>query len=224
VAIATHKTERRSPRCDHRGMTLIEAAVSVLIVGVMLVAALTTLAGAAKARFIQQRPSVYQALARQLLAEVMQAAYEDPESSDGFGPEPDEDTTTRADFDDVDDYHGWSADEAQAKDGTPLTGCPPCSRFVKVGLANPSEFGFGVSVGHDDIGLKEIHVYVTDETGNGYVVRGLRCRYSENFGPSAEQANVISWAGIELQTGSGAVQKVHTAVNLVNLPQDIQGG
>jgi len=207
-------------------MTLIEAVISVLIVGVMLVAALSTLAGAAKARVVQETPSNCQALARQLLSEVMQAAYEDPETPGGFGPEMDEDTTTRADFDDVDDYDGWVSSQPEAKDGTPLSGCPKCVRFVEVDMANPYELGIPTMGGGyttwDTVELKEIRVYVRDEAGSWYVARGLRSKFDAHSEQLTEEATVISWVGVDLEIGPDADRKVHAGVNLVNRPQQLQ--
>ena len=219
MAVTIDKTTHGAAR---RGMTLIEAVISVLIVGVMLVAALTTLAGSAKARVVQQVPPTYQALARQLLSEVMQAAYEDPENPGGFGVEADEDTTTRADFDDVDDYHGWTAVPPQAKDGKPLDGYPECARLVQVSMVYPS--GLGVPVTGEGVPLKEIHVYVSDEGGDWYIAQGLRSKYDAHSGQFTEERTVVTWVGIDLEMGAAGDQAVHTGVNLVNQPQEPQGG
>ena len=127
-----HVGRSRPGRCRRRGFTLVEAAVSVLIVGLMLTAALYALGGVGKARAVGLGQGRGMLLAQDLLNEVLRAAYTDPQSPGGWGPEAEENTATRADFDDVDDYLGWSASPPQAKDGTALAGYDGWQRSVAV--------------------------------------------------------------------------------------------
>jgi type II secretory pathway pseudopilin PulG len=102
-----------------RSFTLVEAAISTLIVGVMLTAVLQT-AGAARAgeRLLAQRGRGL-VLARNLMAEILQQAYTDPAAGLGpFGVGADEVTGNRSLWEDVDDYNGWLASPPQNKDGS----------------------------------------------------------------------------------------------------------
>ncbi len=88
--------------------TIVEAVISTVIVAVMFVAALNTVGAS---RLTQHRAALTsrgRLFAEMLLSEITQQNYKDSGASPAFGPETGELTTTRADFDDVDDYNGWS--------------------------------------------------------------------------------------------------------------------
>ncbi len=61
--------------------TMIEVVVSTLIMGVMLVAALSMLASAARSRQIQATQRLGPALVKQWISEILQARYEDIETT-----------------------------------------------------------------------------------------------------------------------------------------------
>jgi type II secretory pathway pseudopilin PulG len=130
--------KKRSPS---GAFTIIEAVISTIIVAVMLVAALSTVGAS---RLIQHETSLVdrgRLLAESLVSEILQQSYQDPNKPIVFGPESDESTTTRADFDDVDDYHGWSSSPPTAKDGQPLTNSTGWTRTAKMAWINPSDPG-----------------------------------------------------------------------------------
>jgi len=120
-----------------RGFTLVEAVISTVVVAIMLVAALSTVGAS---RSVQHQ--VYLAdrgrlLAEQLLAEVLQNDYQDPNDAPVFGREATESAATRIDCDDVDDYDGWSASPPEGRDGTPLTNAAGWTRTVTVQWIDP---------------------------------------------------------------------------------------
>lgn len=99
--------------------TLVEAVLSTVIVAVMFVAALNTVGAS---RLTQHRAALTsrgRLFAELLLSEIVQQSYKDSGDNPVFGPETGESTATRADFDDVDDYNGWSK-RPEAKDGSAL--------------------------------------------------------------------------------------------------------
>jgi len=119
--------------------TLVEAVLSLVIVGAVLVAALSTVGAS---RLSQQRTSQYsrgQLLAESLMAEILRQDYQDPNDPPVFGCESGESTSTRADFDDVDDYNGWSSSPPTAKDGTQLAGLSGWQRSVTVQWVDPAD-------------------------------------------------------------------------------------
>jgi len=119
------------------GFTLVEAVISLIIVATMLVAALSTVGAS---RLSQQRTSQYnrgQLLAESLMAEILAQDYLDPNDTPVFGTESGESTTTRADFDDVDDYHGWSSSPPVEKDGTIISGLTGWKRSITVEWVEP---------------------------------------------------------------------------------------
>lgn len=118
------------------GFTLIEAVMSMLIVGLMLVAALNTV-GASKLSQARNTERVRgPLLAQDLMAEILSQNYEEPVDTVGFGRESGESGGDRADWDDVDDYDGWSKSPPQKKDGTVMPDLQGWGREVTVTWAN----------------------------------------------------------------------------------------
>lgn len=115
-----------------RAFTLVEATLSTIVVGVMLVAALNTVGAARLGEYKIAQRSRGLHLAQNLMAEILQRAYEDPNVPVVFGTESGEQTSTRTDFDDVDDYHGWSMSPPQQKDGTTIPDLEDWERSVQV--------------------------------------------------------------------------------------------
>jgi len=115
-----------------RGFTIIEATISMLIVSIMFMASLN-MTGAAKLTGL--RGAQYDqahALAHGLITEVLTMPYEDSdlatvslglESGEGSG-------VVRFDFDDVDDFHNWSASPPQHADGNEMVELIGWSRSV----------------------------------------------------------------------------------------------
>jgi type II secretory pathway pseudopilin PulG len=102
-----------------RSFTIVEAAVSIIIVSVMLTAVVKTVAAARAGEKLLAERSRGLVLARNLVAEILQRLYVDPAYGLGsFGIGADELTGNRSLFDDVDDYGGWLASPPQNKDGS----------------------------------------------------------------------------------------------------------
>ncbi|HNQ23603.1 MAG TPA: hypothetical protein PKK06_10965 [Phycisphaerae bacterium] len=139
---------------------MVEVTVSLVVVGVALVAVLNTV-GAARMglkRIGDRSRAVL--LAQDLMTEILQQAYEDPSLPVGsFGLEADEvGTGTRALWDDVDDYHGWQSAPPRDKSGNPLTGFERWRRHVAVGWVQPAN---PVSTTIGDSRVKRITVTVS---------------------------------------------------------------
>lgn len=165
----------------HRaGFTLIEAVISILLVGMTLVTAMSLagMSGAGQAGAFQQRRA--RMLARELLIEIQAQSYVDPDlleqywdgivrsgsitlsGGDSFGPAISEVTGNRSLFDDVDDYHGWSASPPQDKDGTAQSDLTGWTRSVVVERMNPTGLGVQASL---DMGLRRITVNASYKGG-----------------------------------------------------------
>jgi len=106
-------------RPNPSAFTLVEAVISTVIVAVMFVAALNTVGASKLTQHRAALTSRGRLFAEMLLSEITQQSYKDSGANPLFGPETGELTTTRADFDDVDDYSGWSK-RPEAKDGSAL--------------------------------------------------------------------------------------------------------
>ena len=153
--------ERATRQRDRgRGMNLVEVVVSIGIVGVMFAASVTTV-GASKTmqKKIGDRGRGA-LLARQLMSEILEQDYADAAyGPDSFGLGADEAATgDRSLFDDVDDYHNWSASPPQQKDGTVMTDLSGWRRSVAVVWVKPSNLSQTVGTNK---GVKRITVTVT---------------------------------------------------------------
>jgi type II secretory pathway pseudopilin PulG len=127
-----------SSRTPHASaFTIVEAVIASVIVGVMLVAALNTVGASRLTQHKAALTSQGRLLAETLMAEILVQDYRDPDGTPVFGGEAGEATTTRADFDDVDDYHEWVASPPTTKDGTPLANTTGWTRTVTVQWIDP---------------------------------------------------------------------------------------
>lgn len=123
-----------------RGYSLLEVTTSTLIVGVMLVAAMNTVGTSARSQRSNSDEGRGSLLASDLMTEILTLPYTDPSGSGVMGPETGETTGgTRTAFDDVDDYHNWTATPPQDKQGTAIPNTAGWTQSVQVVLVNPND-------------------------------------------------------------------------------------
>ena len=91
-----------------------------MIVGMMAVATLNALGAATKSSDTIGNRAIASGLADELMSEISQQPYSDPDGSTGFGREGGESASPRSAFDDVDDYDTWTASPPQYRDGTTI--------------------------------------------------------------------------------------------------------
>jgi len=120
--------------------TLVEVVLTILVVGVGLTASMRALPVIMTTSRAAREGLVAQRLATDLLAEIALLPYMDPSDDVEFGPEDDESSATRAGFDDIDDYDGWTASPPQKKDGTAETGSDGYTRSVLVQCVKVDDF------------------------------------------------------------------------------------
>jgi MSHA pilin protein MshD len=195
------------------GLTLVEAVLACVIVATMIVAALGAVGGAARGRLAQKNQSRAQALAGQLLSEIMQFSYRDPGDNPGFGPEPGE---TRATFNDVDDYHALAESPPTGRAGESLPGFTGWKRSTRVEYVDPTLLS--VILGADS-GLKRITVTVSSPTGAVTSLSAFRSANGVFDKNVTSQTAYTSWAGVTLQLGTDSNTRVVSgAVPLNQLP------
>ena len=194
--VASRQACRR--RC---GSSLIEVAVCCMLVGVMLVAAMRAVGAVFRTRLVAFQRQQGETLAHELMAEILQAYYESPSLAPGsFGLETGEvGDGSRALWDDVDDYNGWSASPPEAKDGTPLPDADGWTRQVvvdRVTCPNPE------TTSVSDTGLKRIEVEATSPTGETFTLKALRSRWGAlELKTPVDETYVTGLSG-ELQVGA----------------------
>lgn len=146
------RPHRRPPR--GAGLTLIEAVVSIVLVGIMLVAAIHTLGTAKGGQLVVRNLRDGRQLADELMDEILALPYADASVIDGLeqailiegkpadatlGPELGEAKGGRAAFDDVDDYQGWTESPPQSRDATELARYADYTRTVKVSFTQSND-------------------------------------------------------------------------------------
>ena len=169
-------------RCTYtlkrRGITLVECAVSVMVIGGLLVAGLS----AARSQVDMQASASDEAraalLAADMLAEIQAHHTGDPNNgliggliSGLFGTDVGENAGDRTTFDDVDDYDGWTEMPPTEMNGSVIPGYSGWTRAVQVQpvlLSNPS------MVSGSRTGLVRISVRVTTRTGRKFTFMCLR--------------------------------------------------
>lgn len=148
-----------SRHSTHRAFTLIEVTLATLMVGLLLVAAMKVVGQATSGQVLNGERNQAALLAGWLMAEIVELPYAEPVQSPVFGPEPGETTGgTRAAFDDVDDYHGWSASPPVDKQGTPLANGTGYTTSVTVDYVHPDNLN---NAQVSDLGVKRVRVTVS---------------------------------------------------------------
>ena len=152
--VRTHQQRR------HIGITMLEVVVSTFLVGVLLVTSLATLGVATRAGTSSSRRAQAVLLASDLIDEILLQGYLEPDLTPTFGPEGRRERTgIRAAFDDVDDYHDWTAAPPQAKHGAVSKLSSTWTRKVTVNHVDPHDLTT-VLTQTDDRGAKRIRVIV----------------------------------------------------------------
>jgi hypothetical protein len=152
-----------------KAFTLVESVFATLLVGVLLVATLNAAGASARLQTHSADWGRGEMLAQSLMNEILAQYYVDPGSSPTFGPEAGEVTTppSRTNFNDVDDYNGWSESPPQNKDGSVIPNFSGWSRNVSVAWINVSNSCNGSTsptpfvTDSNDTGVKRITVTVT---------------------------------------------------------------
>lgn len=195
-----------------RGLTLVEVAVSTLIVGVMLVGALETLGAVFRSQRLNAARLTGPGLANELMGEILSLPYEDPEDPGGaIGTDSGESGGNRDDFDDVDDYHNWSKGDSEDKTGNTHSDYGGWERTVQVSWVNPQDIKSSLG---SDSGLKLIKVTVTDPGGVATKICALRSEFSSLEQAPAADRTAVTWIGSELRLGSGST--AHSSTQLSN--------
>lgn len=200
---------------SRQGLTLAEVALSTLIVGLMMIASLKSVGGVYTTWTSAADKYDGISLADQLLDEIMQSEYEEPDATIQFGTETDESPSSRANWDDVDDYAAWTASPPKKKNGAPIPGWNGWTRTSVVQLASVSNPSV---VPASDEGLKLITVTVTDPHGNTTTRQALRSRWGTLQQAPLVDSTWVTEVDIQLTTGSEA--SVSGTASLPNAAED----
>jgi Tfp pilus assembly protein PilV len=190
-----------------RAFTLVEAAISMVIVSVMLAAALATVGAAAGARGSQAEWRMAGTLGESLLSEVMQADF-GSESIAAPMAEP-----TRSEFATVDHYDALVDDPPTNRSGEPIPGAQAWRRSVsvqRVPADNP--FNGSLSPGAPSP-IKRIRVSVVSPRGTSTQFTGLRSKWGIMDSEASPDSTLV---GVETRltiVGGGTYSSLATTPN-----------
>ncbi|MBT8486034.1 MAG: hypothetical protein HKO59_10580 [Phycisphaerales bacterium] len=210
-----HDCPRPRPR-PRRGISLIEAAFSLALVGGVLVASLTTYGAATRARHVRHDARIGDRLARDLLHEILQAQYREPDDPAIWGREAGETAADRSTWDDLDDYDGWSQSPPENRLGATLTGYDGWQRSARVVPMNvtPSTMTEGAAT---DTGVRKVEVTVTSPRGETHTSSAVRCDLAGLEQPPMLDRAYVSHVAYTLQVGPEVAERVSGSVNCINL-------
>jgi type II secretory pathway pseudopilin PulG len=141
-----------------RAFALIEVVGAMLIVGGLLVAALTALGAAKASQANLALRAQGRALAHGLLGEALRQHYEEPDDTPAFGREGDEDKYSRALWDDVDDYRMYYTSPPENADGSEIEDySSDWTQMVDVVWVDPTDT---TQVSATATGVKRVTVYI----------------------------------------------------------------
>jgi len=195
---------------------MAEVVVSTLLVGLVLVSSMRTIGGVIRTWQVTDEQHDGMALATEMMSEILQARYTDPETPfGGMQLDSDENSSPRTDYDDTDDYNGWSASPPETRDGTELTDFNDWTRAVDVQKVDAGDPGSVLSDGAEDEGLRKITVTVTAPDNTQTVLIALRAQLGAmEQAPSVKTTYVVG-VGSELQIGAGTTA-LRAGTNITN--------
>jgi type II secretory pathway pseudopilin PulG len=143
---------------SRRGLSLIEVVAATMIVSMMTVATLDGLGAATKSAESIGNRAIAVGLADELMSEIVQQPYSDPDGSNTFGRETGEPSSPRSAFDDVDDYNTWNVSPPQYRDGTVIPNRTGWTQQVQITRVLPSD---PTQTSNTEQGAKRIRVMIS---------------------------------------------------------------
>jgi len=196
------------------GVTLVEAVICSVVVGVMLVAALGTIGAAATANRVGASQNRANALASMLMSEILQQPYQQPGATNPpLGLDGSENNGDRSTWNDVDDYNGFSSSTPRYPDKSRVPNYDNWQWQANVAWVDPQDPGSTVS---SDMGLKRVTVTVTDLQGRKTTLVALRGKFDLYDQPPTSITKYVQQVGLSLQLGTDSNASVIDGVNLLN--------
>ena len=143
MKLKTKSLERSTRRT---AFSMVEAIICTVIVGVMMVAALNTVGASKLGQLKIGDRAKGNALAQQLMSEILQQRYIEPDDTPQFGREGGESGGIRMKLDDVDDYDDWSSSPPENKDGSVIPGLNGWRRSVEVVWVSPADLNTPIGI------------------------------------------------------------------------------
>lgn len=173
-------------RHARRGISMAETIVATLIIGLVLVSTIEIVGPMVRSTSVHADRLVAANLANELSEEIATKAFIDtvPDSDDDLGPDAGERPAVRADFDDVDDYAGWTSTPPMLSSNSSMTSLAGWTRAVKVTHAQLSD---PTSDSGTNTGLKRVVVVVSKNGVTLAEVTSLHAQAAESLGFMSEE-------------------------------------
>jgi len=193
----------------------MEVAVSSLLVATVVVGSLEMLGASVRTQTTANHIIDGPLLADMLLAEIMSMPYEDPEEGGGsLGTDTGESGGNRADFDDVDDFNGWSPAQVEDRLGNAIGDYAGWSRSSSVNRADRMNGTYWFA----ETGLKRIIVTVTAPDDTITKRYGWRSRDGSLQQSPTVDKTVVTHVQATLAVGTASAARGNT--NLLNHIED----
>lgn len=165
------------------GFSLVEVLLAAVIMSVLLVAAVRLFGNLGTSLYAATDQDAADMLAIEMIREIKNQNYSDPNTPDNFGIDTGEEPTDRATFNDIDDYHNWLSTPPGHRDGRPYNRYGHLTRSVEVLYVDASDFENTVS---DDQGFKKVIITVMQDerqlAQHIYVIADTQCLCAESPG------------------------------------------
>ncbi len=171
--------QRRQKR-KRNGIGQTEVAASTVIVGILMVASLSTIAASRRSQVGESNKVRGIAIAEALISEIANLPMREPSCDCGFGLETGESGTNRINFDDVDDYRGLVDAPLKSRNGTALPGYTAFTRSVFVDMVSAGDWN---AISGSYSGIYRITVVI--RVGTSEVCRLVTYRTSASSGTSS---------------------------------------
>lgn len=195
------------------GLTLIEATISIVLVGVLLTGALQTVGISRKGQKIMSDRARGQQLALDLMNEIMTQAYSTPGAT-VLGLDLGKLNSNRSQFSDVDDYSGWTESPPADRSGNALSGMTGWRRSVTVEWADPVTLA---PTNQADSGLKLVTVTSTNRGASGGPVATIKAYRSvawiDTIPASSDALSNHSPVAVISATPTTAITKLDTTLS-----------
>ena len=140
------------------GFSYVEVLLSSVIISIILVSGLRLFGNLGRSQQVLLDQSSADFLALQMMEEIKQQFYKDPDGSLILGREPDESTVDRGDLDDVDDYHNFFECPPKRRNGAVLSQYDDFTRTVSVRYVTADDF---TQAAVSNEGFKEITITIS---------------------------------------------------------------
>lgn len=193
---------------------MVEVVISTLLVGMLTIVSLDAVGSAITATRVASEQLDANTLAASLMAEILSLPYEDTDDTAPvvFGIESDEvgSPTSRAGFDDIDDYRNWSS-QPETRGGNPISGTDGWLRKADVVKLNWQSPSTQLGDGQSDQGIRQVTVTVCDDDGKLTTLAAICSRDGHHKQALGVDATVVTGVVITC-TASGQTHEVCASV------------